>query len=161
MQIFPPWMGDVNEFGVKKWLSPPNRRFHIFSSSPLSSSSSFFSPPLSFFLTPLVFFFFHIGFHAVHAGLELAVYLRQTLNFWSSCFDLPSAGITGKTWVTHHTWLMQSWQVNPGIHAWEASTLPQDPHSLTPFLCFYGSLWKALTQGTCVLQLLAQVSYIS
>lgn len=44
----------------------------------------------------------------------------MTLNFWSSCFHLLSAGIIG---LYYYTWIMWSWRQNSGPFSYSASTL--------------------------------------
>lgn len=67
---------------------------------------NFPTPELLFILLILVGFFFFPLFetgyqYAVQAGLELSTWPRTvSKSQWSSCFSLPSAGITG---ICHHT----------------------------------------------------------
>lgn len=60
--------------------------------------------------------------HEGQAGLELAVLLKTTLNFWSSCPHLPVSGIVG---VHLHTYICVCWGRNPWLGAWQASTVYQ------------------------------------
>lgn len=58
-------------------------------------------------------FFFETGFPVSRAGLEFSVHLRIILNFWSSCLNLLSSGITD---IHCHTCIMQV-VAQAGIHS--------------------------------------------
>lgn len=63
---------------------------------------------------PILFlFFFETGFPVSRAGLEFSVHLRIILNFWSSCLNLLSSGITD---IHCHTCIMQV-VAQAGIHS--------------------------------------------
>lgn len=69
--------------------------------------------------SPLVFcFVFEKGFHVSKAGLSSST----------------SASISGVLWlptrVTHHAQFMRCWDLNPGLHAHYAGTLPTKQHCL-------------------------------
>ena len=53
-------------------------------------------------------------------GLELCIQQRMTLNFWSSCLCVPSAGFTG---VHHNAQVFQYWRWSPGFCACYKRTL--------------------------------------
>lgn len=40
------------------------------------------------------------------------MYLKMTMNFWSPCLYIQTAGVTG---VQHHAWLTQCWGMGPRV----------------------------------------------
>lgn len=65
---------------------------------------------------------------ATKAGLELAVLLKTTVNFWSSCPHLLVSGIAGAH--LHTICVCQGW--NQWLCARQASIVPTEPHPQLP-----------------------------
>lgn len=55
-------------------------------------------------------FFCLRGSHVAQPGLQLAMNLRMTLNFWFTCLHIPRSVISG---IFHHVWFMGSLGTGP------------------------------------------------